>query len=110
MRVIAVKMLSDFYRQDAYRDCAGPAKAWYALATAAQWARPADVVAEVPKASILKDGRTVFNLDDFLDMVEDNIEQAPGAGSPAVKPRTDLDVDGRPISDTPKNPRIAGSS
>ena len=40
MRVMAVKMLSDFYRQDAYRDCAGPAKAWYALATAAQWVRP----------------------------------------------------------------------
>ena len=58
----AVKMLSDFYRQDAYRDCAGPARAWYALATVAQWARPADVVAEVPKVSILKDGRTVFNL------------------------------------------------
>jgi mRNA interferase HigB len=62
MPVIAVKMLSDFYRQDAYRDCAGPAKAWYALATVAQWARPADVVAQVPKASILKDGRAVFNL------------------------------------------------
>jgi len=60
--VIAVKMLSDFYRQDAYRDCAGPAKAWYALATVAQWARPADVFAEVPKASILKDGRAVFSL------------------------------------------------
>ena len=62
MRVIAAKMLSDFYRQDACRDCAGPAKAWYALATVAHWARPADVVAEVPKVSILKDGRAVFNL------------------------------------------------
>ncbi len=62
MHVFPVKMLSDFYRQDAYRDCAGPAKAWYALATVAQWARPADVVAQVPKASILKDGPAVFNL------------------------------------------------
>ena len=62
MRVIAVKMLSDFYRLDAYRDCAGPAKAWFAIATAAQWVAPADVIAEVPKASILKDGRAVFNL------------------------------------------------
>ena len=62
MRVIAVKMLSDFYRQDAYRDCAGPAKARYALATAAQWVQPVDVIAEVPKVSILKDGRVVFNL------------------------------------------------
>jgi len=31
MRVIAVEMLSDFHRQDAYRDCAGPTKAWHAL-------------------------------------------------------------------------------
>ena len=66
MRVIAVKMLSDFYRQDAYRDCAGPAKAWYALATVAQWARPADVVAQVPKVGILKDGRLSHQGSDTL--------------------------------------------
>ncbi len=45
-------------------------------------------------------------VDDFLDMVEDNIDAADGAGSAAIMPRTDLDVDGRPISDTPKNPRM----
>lgn len=62
MRVIAMKMLSDFYRQCAYRGGAGPAKAWYALATVASWAPPAGVVAQAPKASILKDARTGFNL------------------------------------------------
>ena len=55
-------MLSDFYRQDAYRDWAGPAKAWHTLATVAQWAQSADVFAQVPKAGILKGGRAVFNL------------------------------------------------
>lgn len=45
-------------------------------------------------------------VDEFLDMVEDNIEDAPGAGSPAIKPNPDLDDDGKPTTDTPKNPRI----
>ncbi|WP_431513876.1 type II toxin-antitoxin system HigB family toxin [Variovorax sp. DAIF25] len=62
MRVIAQKMLVDFYRQDAHQDCVGPARAWYAMACAAQWTQPADVVAAMPKVSILKDGRAVFNL------------------------------------------------
>lgn len=62
MRVIALKKLSDFYQQPAYQDSAGPLKAWYWLATAANWTQPADVIAEVPKVSILKDGRAVFNI------------------------------------------------
>ena len=45
-------------------------------------------------------------VDEFLDMVEDNVDDAPGAGSPAIKPNTNLDDDGKPISDTPKNPKI----
>ncbi|WP_326830364.1 hypothetical protein [Xylophilus rhododendri] len=61
MRVIALKKLSDFYQQAAHRDCEGPARAWFAMASAAQWAQPADLVAEVPKVSILRDGRAVFN-------------------------------------------------
>ena len=45
-------------------------------------------------------------VDEFLDMVEDNVDATDGAGSTAIMPRTDLDVDGRPFSDTPKNPRM----
>ena len=45
-------------------------------------------------------------VDEFLDMVEENVDASDGAGSPAIMPRTDLGVDGRPISDTPKNPRM----
>ena len=44
-------------------------------------------------------------VDAFLDMVEDNVDVAPGAGSPAIMPNTDLDEDGKPATDTPKNPR-----
>lgn len=44
-------------------------------------------------------------VDGFLDMVEDNIDQANGAGSPAIMPNTNLGDDGKPVNDTPKNPR-----
>lgn len=45
-------------------------------------------------------------VDEFLDMVEGNVDDAPGAGSPAIMPNTNLDEDGKPIADTPKNPII----
>lgn len=45
-------------------------------------------------------------VDEFLDMVEDNVDDAPGAGSPAIKPNKDLDEDGKAPTDAPKNPRI----
>lgn len=37
-------------------------KAWYAEADAASWSTPADVKAQYGNASILKDGRLVFNI------------------------------------------------
>lgn len=45
-------------------------------------------------------------VDAFLDMVEDNVDSTPGAGSPAIKPNTALDDGGKPATDTPKNPRL----
>jgi hypothetical protein len=43
-------------------------------------------------------------VDEFLDTVEDNVDDAPGAGSPAIMPNTGLDEDGKAPTDTPKNP------
>ncbi|WP_283434010.1 type II toxin-antitoxin system HigB family toxin [Neorhodopirellula lusitana] len=37
-------------------------KAWYAEAKSASWSQPADVKAAYGNASILKDGRVVFNI------------------------------------------------
>ena len=45
-------------------------------------------------------------VDEFLNMVEDNVDDAPGAGSPAIMPNTNLDDDGKPTTGTPKNPKI----
>jgi mRNA interferase HigB len=36
--------------------------AWLAIAEAAQWTQPADVKRSHPKASILENGRVVFNI------------------------------------------------
>ena len=45
-------------------------------------------------------------VDEFLNLVEENVDDAPGAGSPAIMPNTNLDDDGKPTTDTPKNPKI----
>ena len=45
-------------------------------------------------------------VDEFLNLVEDNVDDAPGAGSPSIKPNTNLDDDGKPSTDTPENPKI----
>ena len=45
-------------------------------------------------------------VDEFLDTVEDNIDNTPGAGSPAIMPNKDLDDAGKPATDTPKNQKV----
>ncbi len=60
MRVIAKKALKDFWtRAPAAR---AALEAWYAEAKNAEWTSPADVKAWYGSASILKDGRVVFNI------------------------------------------------
>lgn len=62
MRVIALSTLKAFWNQRVYRDAAEPGKAWYREALAADWSGSADVKAAEGSASILKDGRVVFNI------------------------------------------------
>ena len=63
MRVIALGTLKAFLDSDpAYADAREPAMAWYRQVRAADWATPADVKTDIRTASILKDGRVVFNL------------------------------------------------
>lgn len=45
-------------------------------------------------------------VDTFLDHVEDHVQHAPGAGSPAIKPNKDLGQDGKPVSETQDNEAI----
>ena len=63
MRVIAYKTLREFGGSNpAYQDVVEPARAWFRHAAVADWKHPADVKADLRTASILKDGRAVFNL------------------------------------------------
>ena len=63
MRVIALSTLKAFWeRNPAHRDVEAPALAWYREVADADWSTPADVKAKFGTASILKDGRVVFNL------------------------------------------------
>jgi mRNA interferase HigB len=63
MRVIALSTLKAFWGgSSSCQDAKGPSLAWYRAACRADWATPADVKADFRSASILKDGRVVFNL------------------------------------------------
>ena len=60
MRIIAKKTLKDFWAKEPAAQAA--LEAWHAEAKNAQWSGPADVKASYGTASILKDGRVVFNI------------------------------------------------
>lgn len=63
MRIIALSTLKAFLgRHPAYGDAHQPLMAWYRQARTANWGTPADVKRDIRSASILKDGRVVFNI------------------------------------------------
>ena len=63
MRVIAVSTLKAFWEENPkYSDATDSALAWYRHVLAAAWKTPADVKRDYRNASILKDGRVVFNI------------------------------------------------
>ena len=63
MRIIALSTLKAFWEEHSeYMDAKEPTLAWYRHALAANWSSPADVKQDFKNASILKDGRVVFNI------------------------------------------------
>ena len=63
MRIIALATLKAFVDdKPAHADAREPMMAWYRHVRAADWAGPADVKRDIRNASILKDGRVVFNI------------------------------------------------
>jgi mRNA interferase HigB len=63
VRIIAVSTLKAFLeRSPAYVDAHDPIMAWVRQVKAADWANPAAVKLDIRSASILKDGRVVFNI------------------------------------------------
>jgi mRNA interferase HigB len=49
-------------RNPSCADARDPAMAWYRQVKSADWATPADVKRDLRTASILRDGRVVFNI------------------------------------------------
>ena len=62
MRVIAVSTLRAFWER--YPDAEQPLKAWYEESTSSTWTQPADINAQYRSATVLKNGRVVFNIKD----------------------------------------------
>lgn len=63
MRVIALSTLRSFWEdKPGHTDAREPTLAWYRHALRADWGAPADVKREFGTASILRDGRVVFNI------------------------------------------------
>lgn len=63
MRIIALSTLKAFWENyPEYADAIDPTLAWYRHALKADWSSPSDVKQGFRNASILKDGRVVFNI------------------------------------------------
>jgi mRNA interferase HigB len=63
VRVIALSTIKSFLNRSAgITDAHEPMMAWFRQVRQADWAKPADVKRDIRSASILKDGRAVFNI------------------------------------------------
>jgi len=63
MRVIALRTLKTFLDSNPeFADACEPTLAWHQQVRKADWATPAAVKRDIGNASILKDGRAVFNV------------------------------------------------
>lgn len=63
MRVIALSTLKALWtKRPEYRDAEGPTLSWYRDVLQADWASPAAIKRQYASASILRDGRVVFNV------------------------------------------------
>lgn len=63
MRVIALRTIKKFIEGRAeHSDAREPALAWYRQVLRADWESPAQLKRAIRNASILKDGRAVFNV------------------------------------------------
>jgi mRNA interferase HigB len=63
MRIIALSTLKSFWDNNPhYRDAEQQTLSWYRFTLKADWSSPAEVKSDFGNASILKDGRVVFNI------------------------------------------------
>ena len=53
-------------------------------------------------AHIEPSNHSTDQVDEFLDMVQDNVDATPGAGSPAIMPDAAAAGDDKPATDKPR--------
>ena len=62
MRIIAFRTLREFFEKPEYADSEVSLRAWYYDAKAADWANSNELKQQFKNASIIGDGRVVFNI------------------------------------------------
>src|SRR3954453_3210300 len=62
MRIIARRTLREFWERPGRGDAEQPLKAWFREVEHADWTKPADVKKAFRSASIVGNGRVVFNI------------------------------------------------
>lgn len=62
MRIISRKTLVDHWSKPGREDSQQPLRAWFDEVQDAHWSKPSDLKAQFLNASVLKDGRAVFNV------------------------------------------------
>jgi len=62
MRILSLPTLKSFFETPGYSDAKTPLLTWHGHVIKAKWSGPVDVKADFGNASILKDGRVVFNI------------------------------------------------
>ena len=61
-RIIARKRLKEFWERSGCEDAEGPLRAWFKKTEHSKWENSSDIKADYSSASILKNGRVVFNI------------------------------------------------
>lgn len=62
MRILSLPTIKSFYEQVTYADAKTPLTTWYGFVLKAKWSSPSEIKADFGTASILKNGRVVFNI------------------------------------------------
>lgn len=62
MRIIAFRTLREFFEKSEYSDAEIPLRSWYHDAKTAQWKSSNELKQHYKNASIVGDGRVVFNI------------------------------------------------
>jgi mRNA interferase HigB len=62
MRIIAFRTLREFFEKQAYSDSEIPLRSWYYEAKMADWKSSNDLKQQFRNASIVGDGKVVFNI------------------------------------------------